>query len=97
MSELKKRWEHKWKSSPREDLLKTIDNTAPSKKYLHLIATLDRCQASILFQLPMGHIGLNHHLFCIHKSDMPVCPNCQSITVKTVKHFLIDCPFYQHE
>ena len=97
MNKLKKRWERRWKSSPREDLLKTIDNSAPSKKYLHLIADLDRRQASILFQLRMGHIGLNHHLFRIRKSDTPVCPNCQSITVETVKHFLIDCPFYQQE
>ena len=69
----------------------------PSKKYLWLIADLDRRQASIIFQLRMGHIGLNHHLFRIRKSDTLVCPNCQSITVETVKHFLLDCPFYQHE
>jgi hypothetical protein len=97
MSKLKKRWEHRWKSSPREDLLKTIDNTAPSKKYLWLISDLDRHQVSMLFQLRTGHIGLNHHLFRIRKSDMPVCPNCQSLTVEMVKHFLIDCPFYRQE
>jgi ribonuclease HI len=48
---LKKRWDRRWKSSAREDLLRSIDNSAPSKKYLRLIKGLDRRQASILFQL----------------------------------------------
>ena len=97
VDKLKKCWKHRWKSSPREDLLKSINNTTPSKKYLHLILGLDCRQASLLFQLWLGHTGLNHHLFCIHKSDTPVCPNCQGITVESVKHFLIDCPFYHHK
>ena len=58
---------------------------------------LARRQASLLFQLRSGHIGPNQHLFHIHKSDTPVCPNCQGITVESVKHFLIDCPLYRHE
>jgi len=36
-----KRWEHRWKLSARENLLKSINNTAPSKKYLRLIKDLD--------------------------------------------------------
>ena len=96
MAKIKKHWERRWKSSPREDILKSIDTSAPSKKYLHLIAGLDQRQASLLFQLCSGHIGLNQHLFHIHKPDTPICPNCQSITIKSVKHFLIDCPFYCH-
>ena len=51
MDRIKKQWECRWKSSPREDLLKTIDNSAPSKKYLWLISNLDWHQTSILFQL----------------------------------------------
>jgi hypothetical protein len=89
---LAKRWERKWKSSARESLLKGIDNTAPSKKYLHLIKNLDRRQASLLFQLRSGHVALNHHLFRIRRSETPFCPHCQGITVETVKHFLLDCP-----
>ena len=97
ITKIKKRWKRRWQSSLREDILKSIDNSAPSKKYLHLISGLDRRQASLLFQLRLGHIGLNQHLFCIRKSNTPVCPSCQGITVETVKHFLIDCPFYQRE
>ena len=97
IAKISKRWKCRWQSSPREDLLKSIDNSAPSKKYLHLILGLDRRQASLLFQLRSGHIGLNQHLFRIRKSDTPACPNCQGITVESVKHFLIDCLFCRHE
>ena len=91
---LKKRWQRRWKNSERENLLRSIDNTAPSKKYLHLIANLDCRQASIIFQLHSGHISLNHHLFCIRKVESLACPWCQGITVETVKHYLLDCLHY---
>ena len=96
-SKLSKRWERRWKLSPRETLLRSIDNTVPSKKYLRLIKNLDRRQASILFQLRSGHIGLNQHLFQIRRSETPSCPHCQGITVESVKHFLLDCPQYVRE
>ena len=86
ITKIKKRWKRRWQ-----------DNSAPLKKYLHLISGLDRRQASLLFQLRLGHIGLNQHLFRIRKSDTLVCPSCQGITVETVKHFLIDCLFYRCE
>ena len=94
---LKNRWRRRWKNSERESLLRTIDNSAPSKKYLRLISNLDHRQASILFQLRLGHIMLNHHLFHIRKSETPSCLLCQGITVETVKHFLMDCPHYVRE
>ena len=92
MDKLKKRWQRCWKSSKRENLLRSIDNSAPSKKYLQLIHDLDRWQASILFQLCTGHIGLNLHLFRICKAKSPACLLCQGITVESVKHFLLNCP-----
>ena len=49
--------------------LKSINNTAPSKNYIRLISRLNHRQALSLFQLCTGHIGLNHHLFCIFKSE----------------------------
>src|ERR1700723_3854828 len=63
----KNRWRCRWKNYERENLLRTIDNSVPSKKYLRLIRGLDQHQASLLFQLWSGHIGLNHHLFRIQK------------------------------
>ena len=49
----------------------------------------------ILFQLHTGHIRLNLHLFCIHRAETTICPNCQGFAVEMVKHFLLECPFYQ--
>ena len=94
---MKKCWQHRWKNSERKNLLRTIDNSAPSKKYLRLISGLDCQQASLLFQPKTGHIALNQHLFRIHKAELPACPQCQGIMVKTVRHYLLDCPFYRNE
>jgi ribonuclease HI len=97
LSKQKKRWERRWKSSPRANHLRSIENSAPSKNYIRLIAGLNRRQSSILFQLRTGHVGLNHHLFRICRSETPICPNCQGFAVETVKHYLLECPFFQRE
>ena len=94
---LKKRWQRHWKNLEKKNLLRTIDNSTPSKKYLQLISGLDHRQASLLFQLRLGHIAFNQHLFHIYKAESPACPQCQGITVETVKHYLLDCPFYRNE
>ena len=93
---LKKCWQRRWKNLERVNLRRSIDNSTPSKKYLRLIASLDHRQASIIFQLCSGHIALNQHLFCIHKAESPAYPWCQGITIETVKHYLLDCPYYQN-
>jgi hypothetical protein len=92
-----KTWKRRWKDSPCYKLHHSIDNSAPSKKYLSLLQGLDWCQASLLMQLCTGHTSLNHHLFRIRKVESPVCIHCRGITVETVKHLLIDCPFYRRE
>ena len=97
MSSILKTWKRRWKGSPRYMLLCPIDKSAPSKKFLRLVKGLDRRQASLLTQLRTGHIGLNRHLFRIRKVESPVCPHCRGITVETIKHVLLDCPFYQRE
>lgn len=94
---LQKRWSRRWKTSPRYKSTRSIDKLLPSKNYLQLTQDFSRKQSSIIMQLRTGHIGLNHHLFCIHRSESPSCPHCQGITVETVKHFLLDCPHYRHE
>ena len=94
---LQKRWKRRWKSSPRYLHLKSIDNSAPSKKYLRLVRDLERGQSSLLTQLRTGHIALNQHLFRLRKSESPSCPYCQGITVESVKHYLLDCPKYNAE
>jgi hypothetical protein len=64
---------------------------------MKLTHNIDHHQASLLVQLWTGHIGLNHHLFQIHKSESPAFLNCWYITMETVKHFLLDCPHYRKE
>src|SRR6202040_3330321 len=76
---LAKHWTRRWKSSARESRLGSINNTGPSKKFLRLIKVLDRRQASLLFELCSGHIGLNHPLFRICRSKTPSCPHCCGI------------------
>jgi hypothetical protein len=78
-------------------VLHPIDKSAPSKKFLRLVKGLDQRQASLLSQLRTGHIGLNRHLFRIRKVESPVCVHCRGITVETVKHVLLDCPFYRRK
>lgn len=92
---LQKRWNRKWKMSPRYLRHRAIDKSAPSKKYLKLTRDLRRGQASLLTQLRTGHIGLNQHLFRIKRSDTPSCPHCRGITPETVRHFIFDCPHYR--
>ena len=53
---LKNRWRRRWKGSDRENILRTIDNSAPSKKYLRLISGLDRRQASLFSVRPKALI-----------------------------------------
>jgi hypothetical protein len=54
-------------------------------------------QASLLTRLRTGHTSLNQYLFHIRKVESPVCPHCRGLTVKTVRHLLVDCPFYRRE
>ena len=94
---LGKHWSRCRKTSLHTKDLCSIDNSQPLKKFLQLTKDLNHSQASIIMQLHTGHIGLKQHLFRIHKVELPSCPHCQGITVETVKHFLLDCPFYNEE
>jgi len=87
----------RWKASPRFSLIRTIDKSLPSNKFLKLIDPLDRRQSAILTQLHTSHAPLNHHLFRIQHSKSPSCPHCQGLTIETVTHYLLQCPHYQHE
>jgi hypothetical protein len=69
----------------------------PSNKFLQLVDKLPRSHSAILIQLRTGHAPLNHHLFRIRCSETPVCPHCGNLTVKTVGHYLLQCPHYQHK
>jgi hypothetical protein len=63
-SQLKTRWLHKWKASPRYNKINTLDPSFPSNKFIKLISDdrLSRMDASHICQLRMGHIPLNAYL-----------------------------------
>lgn len=93
---LTKRWANEWMKSPRYARAKVIDPSMPSNKYIKLVATLPKNQASIYTQLRTRHTPLNLHLHRIGKSDTPYCPSCPE-TNETIHHYLFDCPQYAHE
>ncbi|KAF5386072.1 hypothetical protein D9615_002179 [Tricholomella constricta] len=97
LANLQKRWKQRWKKSPRYPVIHAIDKSLPSRKFLKLVASLDRRQSALIAQLRTGHSPLNQHLFRIHRSETPSCPHCQGITPETVRHFLLVCPHYQFE
>ena len=76
---------------------RSIDISTPSKKWMMLVQSLSRKQASIIMQFQTVHIGLNKYLHHIKHSDTPNCPNCNANTTKTVHHFLFKCESYRHE
>jgi ribonuclease HI len=97
LANIRHSWKTRWKRSPRFPLINSLDKTLPSNGYLKLVSSLNRQQSAILTQLRTGHSPLNLHLFRIHRSETPSCPHCQGITVETVKHYLLQCPHYQHK
>jgi ribonuclease HI len=94
---LRQTWSKRWMMSPRYRHTHRIDKSLPSNKYLKLVEDLDRRQSAIITQLRTGHVPLNQHLFRIFRSETPVCPHCRALTPETVKHYLLQCPHYQHE
>ena len=55
---------------------------------------LQREQASLLFQLRVGHIPLNAHLYRLQKINLPICSSCQQNS-KTVAHYILHCTMYR--
>ena len=62
--------------SPHAQVIRKIDPSMPSKKFLCTVEDLPKRHASILLQLCTGHAPLNKHLPCITKSPSLHCPHC---------------------
>jgi hypothetical protein len=80
--------------SPRHNMLKKIDNSAPSDKFQKLISDLPRRHASLLVQLRTGHAPLNKHLAKIKAVESPTCPACKQ-REETVHHYILTCEEYR--
>ena len=83
--------------SPCFQKMRLIDKSTSSKKWLKLVANLSRAQASLLFQLRSGHIGLNKHLHQIKQTASPACNNCNNGTEESIQHYLFECVKYSQE
>ncbi|KNZ72221.1 hypothetical protein J132_04223, partial [Termitomyces sp. J132] len=68
-----------------------------SKNYMKIISSLSHCNSAICTQLWTGHSPLNQHLFHIKCMESLVCPNCSSLVVEMVRHFVLECPQYHHK
>jgi ribonuclease HI len=91
---LKRFAQKSWQKSKHYDRMKKTDPTAPSNKFINLVAKLPRKLASILAQLRTGHSPLAKHLHRIGKMDSPICPAC-SQSEETIQHFIVHCTAHQ--
>jgi hypothetical protein len=82
--------------SPCYTLLKSINTSAPSKKFAEKIEALPRRHSSLMFQLRTGHIALNKHLKRIARSPTAHCPACENHD-ETVHHLILVCPTYVNQ
>jgi hypothetical protein len=84
-----------WRCSTCFNKIERINKTMPSNHYLKLVHAPLRNQSTLFFWLRTGYLPLNHHLHRIHAIESPECDTCQSETVKTVQHYLLDCPAHE--
>jgi hypothetical protein len=76
-------------SSLRFDRMTLVDPDLSHIKFAKLMLSI-RNQASILFQLCLGHIPLNTYLHRIKKVDSSICPSCHWYR-ETVMHYIMSC------
>lgn len=95
--EIKEQHNTKWRKSPRYWLFRQIDNsdmTSVSRQYWKLSQLLPRKLGVVLTQLRTNHIPLQKHLHRIKQADSPICQCCRQ-SLKTVFHFLFQCPAHK--
>ena len=97
-TEIKQRWNRKWKQSARGRRLAKLGLSAPSPSYIRTIskANISRRSASLVTQALLKHIPLNEYLYKIKAVDNAKCPACGAVS-ESVRHFLMECPIYAHE
>ncbi|KAG2339218.1 hypothetical protein BDR05DRAFT_892100 [Suillus weaverae] len=76
--------------------LQSIDQSAPSNKFVCKIIDIPRKHGSLIFQLHTGHITLNKHLYHIARAPSVTCPDCNAHK-ELVHHYLLVCPKYTRQ
>jgi len=97
-SEIKQKWNKKWKESKRARNLAKLGYNAPTINLVRIIsnANIPRRSASLVMQLLLNHIPLNSYLHRFKTIDSARCPACGAVP-ETARHFLMECPIYAHE
>ena len=97
-SEIKQKWNKKWKKSKRGRNLAKLGYNAPSINLVRIIsnANTSRRSASLVMQLLLNHVPLNSYLHRFKTIDSARCPACGAVP-ETARHFLMECPIYAHE
>ncbi|KZP09544.1 hypothetical protein FIBSPDRAFT_759802, partial [Athelia psychrophila] len=95
-AKLKRTWTKRWRKSPQNRHFGATDKSTPSTKFLKLIDPYSCKQVSIITQFRTNHVPLNQTLFRIGRVESPACPHCGGITIKTIHHFILDCPHHEH-
>ena len=85
-----------WNESIRHERMMWINLEFKHNTFIKLIHNLHQEQASLLFQLRMGHVPLNAYLHKIQKVNLLICPNCLQYN-ETVIHYILHCKKYKEE
>ena len=94
LRKLKLAAEKLWKKSPRFERIAQLGTKFKHNSFAKLTNNLHREQASLLFQLRVGHIPLDAYLYKIKKSNTPICANCHQHN-EMVIHYILHCTKYK--
>ena len=83
-----------WKSSLRYANMEWLNLKFKHNTFAKITHKLQREQASLLFQLRVGHVPLNAHLYRLQKIDSPICSSCWQHS-ETVAHYILHCTTYR--
>ena len=83
-----------WKSSPRYANMERLNPKFKCNTFAKITHKLQCEWASLLFQLRVGHVPLNAHLYRLQKIDSPICSSHQQHS-ETVAHYILHCTAYR--
>ena len=83
-----------WKSSPRFANMERLYPKFKCNTFVKITYKLQCKQASLLFQLRVGHVPLNAYLYKLQKVDLPICSSCRQHS-KMVAHYILHCTMYR--
>lgn len=96
-SELRTHWTKQWEEDAAgRELYRRIKAPRQARAQFEKYNGLTRAEASIHFQINLGHIGLRKYLKNRHVPgyEDPTCDRCESASHQDVPHILFHCEAY---